>query len=339
MARILTTAFIADIRNSVAGTTFSKGRYGNYCKAKTSGSKQNSQYQNAWRNIQATVAGIWKQISESQRQGWVDASSNFPQVDKFGSTFYLSGFSLYQQLNLNLQLGANARIDDAPAPQDVEAILDYAVSVTWDMDAEIWSIVIFAAAPVSSGTTRIMIYATQPGSPGQMAIGKTVYFVQSGASAVEEHDVSESFNTFFGVPGAGQKVFFSMNFLSTISGQVSVRQNQSIIFPNYIVSVEGVKIPADGEYYTFVFGQASNVVPAGYKIVMFYDSGDRPAPSDPTGLTWAPWQTAIAGVNTSPFFSGDSGLNPGTKYLWAKFELTVVVTNQIVTTAYSLILY
>lgn len=231
MTKILLSAIVTDMRNSTAGTTFSKNRYGNVMKKKQTPVRQSTVFQSYWRQAQAGIAKSWRSLTEIERQSWIDGASNFPYTDKFGNVSYLSGFALYQRLNLNLYLISSSLITSCPAPVSPPAMNDFVVIPTWNAVTNQYDILAFASSAESTVGYRYAIYATQPASAGKMVKGKTTYFVEHWNAPDEQADISGKFKLFFGTPQAGQKSFFEVFALHTLTGQRGTSLTYSVIFP------------------------------------------------------------------------------------------------------------
>lgn len=231
MTKILLSAIVTDMRNSTAGTTFTKNRYGNVMKKKQTPVKQTTEFQNYWRQGQAGIAQRWRTLSDSDRQTWIDGSSNFPYQDSFGNTVFLSGFSLYQKLNLNLRIINENPIDTCPAADSTPTFQDFFVLADWDAVNDRYEITVGNSSEQSTVDFKCVIYATQPASQGKMTAGKTNYFVQNWEAATEGTDISQNFKQFFGNPAVGQKSFFQIFMISKLTGQRSVSLTTSLIFP------------------------------------------------------------------------------------------------------------
>lgn len=274
MARILLTAFIADIRNSVAGTTFSKGRYGNYVKSKGVPVKQNTSYQNAWRNTQSYISRSWKLLTEAERTTWVTNAGNFPQIDKFGITFYLSGFSLYQQLNLNLALIDGTPLLDAPGAEAVNPAGITMLACSWLAANEMYYIWFEWELGANPEREKQVFYCTQPGSAGQMAVGKTTYFIEADQAEEGATSITTFFNEFFGTPAAGQKTFFSIKRINEFTGQAGVTDTQVLIFPEKVAPVMTdfsiIWENTVGFYTSVAFNNYDYIVPVGYLVKIYY---------------------------------------------------------------------
>ena len=61
----------------------------------------------------------WRDLSESQRESWYDATSNFSRTNRFGDVVTLSGKNLYESLNTNRAILGLSVISTAPLPIDL----------------------------------------------------------------------------------------------------------------------------------------------------------------------------------------------------------------------------
>src|SRR5437867_2761155 len=116
MAKLLFTAVVADMRNKLNGTVFSKNRYGAYARTKVTPVNPQSTAQQNQRNTLSTNSAAWRGLTEAQRQSWIDGAINFPTTDIFGNSKILSGQALYVKFNNNLASIGVAPIDTAPTP-------------------------------------------------------------------------------------------------------------------------------------------------------------------------------------------------------------------------------
>ena len=235
MTKILLTAVVADMRNSMAGTTFSKGRYGNYMKTKAIPCKRNTSFQNAWRANQAYTASKWRTLSESDRQSWVNATSNYPVTDKFGNTIYLSGYDLYLRQNLSAwAIGFNLIPDFAPVPKPVPAMLFPQFTIAWNQSEDMYDAICSFTTEPDSNPIYIAMYCTQPGSPGKMTMGKTKYLLGMASYRDSYANAGGNLKVAFGNPPPGQKSFFEFVVVDVATGQRSSSLSFSAIFPAHI---------------------------------------------------------------------------------------------------------
>ncbi len=219
MAKILTTAIVADIRNKLNGSVFSKNRYGSYVRTKvTPVNPQTSAQQNV-RNTLSTNSQAWRGLTESQRQGWIDAAANFPFTDIFGNSKILSGNALYVKLNNNLAVAGQAPIADAPAPVSLPplvmgAIVSSAGGGTLTMA--------FTDTPVPAGFS-IAVQTTGNVGPGKTFVKNLFRQTQLvAAAATSPANLAAAFTALHGAPVEGQKIFVRAFLISTDTGQAGI---------------------------------------------------------------------------------------------------------------------
>jgi hypothetical protein len=219
MAKILTTAIVADIRNKLNGSVFSKNRYGSYVRTKvTPVNPQTTAQQNA-RNILATNSQAWRDLSEADRQGWISAAANFPFTDIFGNSKTLSGSALFVKLNNNLAAAGQALISGAPGPIAIPALTlgaFTAVSATGVVSLA------FADTPVPADFT-LVIQTTGNVTPGKSFVKNLFRFVANKAAAAASPAVITSeFDAVHGAPVENQKIFARAFLVSNLTGQAGI---------------------------------------------------------------------------------------------------------------------
>ena len=219
MAKVLFTAFTADIRAKVNGSVFSKNRYGSYIRTKVTPTNPSTTAQVNSRNILATQSQAWRGLTDAQRTGWINASANFPFTDVFGNIRYLAGNALYVKLNANLNYADEAAIADAPAPVAIEALDTVTIAAAAGAGT---LAVTFAPAPVPAGFALI-IQAT----PG---VSASINFVKNkfrnvtvvAAAGTSPHATGTAYVAKFGAMTAGQKIFVRIFLISTDTGQAGI---------------------------------------------------------------------------------------------------------------------
>lgn len=107
---------IAAGSGSIAGATFSHGRFGQYIRARTIPVNSNTEFQQEVRNTFSTYASRWTSVlTAAQRSGWETYAANVPVVGPLGDARNLTGLNWYVACNtLRAQAGL-ATVDDAPA--------------------------------------------------------------------------------------------------------------------------------------------------------------------------------------------------------------------------------
>lgn len=97
---------------SVAGTTYSRNRFGSYAKRKSTPVNPNTTFQNAVRSAFSTLAARWSTLTAPQRSAWQTYSNSVPRSDTFGQPIVIDGRQMYIGCN-SLRLQAGLSIVDA----------------------------------------------------------------------------------------------------------------------------------------------------------------------------------------------------------------------------------
>ena len=92
---------VIDARGSIAGNVFSRNRYGNYVRARTTPINPQSGRQSAIRTIVSYVTTLWLGLlTQAQRDAWNVFASNVPTTNKLGESIFLSGFNQFVKSNI-----------------------------------------------------------------------------------------------------------------------------------------------------------------------------------------------------------------------------------------------
>lgn len=127
MAKVLFTAIVADMRNKLNGTVFSKNRYGAYTRTKVTPVNPQSADQQTVRGRFGAFSANWRGLSEADRISWINAAPAFPIIDIFGNSKILSGHALYNKVNLNLAQAGQAAITTAPSAVEMPSLVSLAI--------------------------------------------------------------------------------------------------------------------------------------------------------------------------------------------------------------------
>lgn len=224
MAKILFTAIVADMRNKLNGTVFSKNRYGAYARTKVTPVNPQSTDQTTVRSRFGNRSASWRGLTDAQRQSWIDGASGFPVFDIFGNSKILSGQALYNRLNLNLsQIGA-AAITTCPV---AVAIPQHAVTAIAAEVGGAQIVVDFSPTPVPAGFALVTT-ATPLYGAGISFVKNKFRFIQSSAAATATGiDIIGNWGTKFGALVAGQKMSVKQFLVSTTTGQAGVPSSLS----------------------------------------------------------------------------------------------------------------
>jgi len=144
----------------LGGHVFSSGPNGASVHTLARARNPQTIYQTAIRSRFTELTQGWRDLSESQRETWYQAETDFSKVNRFGDVVFLSGKNLYESLNSNRQSIGEPIMSTAPLPQpipinqisrvrilsgsnEIEIVADYAVNTQY---------VILATPALSQGT-------------------------------------------------------------------------------------------------------------------------------------------------------------------------------------------
>ncbi len=217
----------SDARGKLNGVVFSRNTFGTYIRALASPVQPRTTYQQEVRSALATIAKQWRDLSQTQRDGWNALASQVPpRTDSLGNAYQLTGFQLFCELNFNgyLTTGAIPSITNPPAqpvnvpsPQTVTVAATGgptpSLTVAWTGGSTNFDAMIFATATLSTGIRFIkpsdfrLIARTQSGAGSPPIAILTQWQARFGpppdppqgkvAVAVKLQDT----NTFFGSVG------------------------------------------------------------------------------------------------------------------------------------------
>lgn len=229
MAKILTTAIVADIRNKLNGSVFSKNRYGSYVRTKVTPVNPRTTQQQNFRNRLATNSQAWRGLTEEQRQAWNAAAVNFPVTDIFGNIKLLSGNALFVRLNNNLLNIGQPTIATPPDPAEIPALaLTLLVAKSGTPELKVTTV----PGTIPTGF-KMLVRATPNIAPGRSFVKNQFRNLTSIAAATAgPHDILSAYAARFGNPQEGQKIFLQCYFVNMATGQAGIPvQIETIVVP------------------------------------------------------------------------------------------------------------
>jgi len=219
MAKILTTAIVADIRNKLNGSVFSKNRYGSYVRTKVTPVNPQTTAQQNVRNRLSTNSQAWRGLTDAQRQGWINAAPNFPTTDIFGNPKILSGNALYVKLNNNLAGAGIAAIDDAPLPVAIPAVVLGALAAAAGTPAITAA---FTPSPVPTDFSFLIEATPQVGAGISFVKNRYRSLQYVAAAGTSPANLLTNYNAKFGTLVEGMKIFIRITAISTTTGQAGI---------------------------------------------------------------------------------------------------------------------
>lgn len=236
MAKIKTSAIVADIRGTLGGNVFSSNKGGNYVRRYKKPTNPNTIAQQNVRLAFMALSSYWRNLSDTQRLAWNTITPHYPYMDSLGESKILSGQQLFMKLNqqingsnVNNIYGQTALIYDPVEPQVFPAIFNP------DTSCDISTAFISLNTILLDGTATIptgyvaTFDATQMLSPGitapQKGLFKNLLTVPEGTDLTDSQfgsDLYGQFTNTFGAPVVGSMFYLNISLISNISGEKSV---------------------------------------------------------------------------------------------------------------------
>lgn len=226
MAKVKFSALVSEMRNKLNGSVFSRNRGGQYLRTKVTPVNPSTGRQVAVRALLSTFSQGWRSLTQEQRDAWISATSQWTTTDVFGDSITPSGNALYVRLNVNIANGGGSPIAVPPQPVGVASLTDLSVSATAGTPS---LSVTYAATPVPADTAMV-IEASPNLSPGISNANSQMRVVATLAAAeASPYDLLAEYQAKFGSLIAGQKLFVRAKMINITTGEVSQKQQASVI--------------------------------------------------------------------------------------------------------------
>ncbi len=205
---------------SLAGTTSSRNRFGQYRRTRAVPVNPNSTAQGAVRTRLAVNAAAWRALTDTQRAGWTSLGASITRTDSLGQTYALTGFQAYVAINNNNAAAGNAVVSAAPAIVTPSGLLTVTITST---NAALS--VAYTATPLGAGA-RLFSYCSPQRSAGRNFEGDLRLVAISAAAAASPANIFAAYQTRFGTPITGQRIFYSFQVYTGgfLSGPLAVSQ-------------------------------------------------------------------------------------------------------------------
>lgn len=206
---------------SLAGTTSSRNRFGQYRRSRSTPVNPNSTQQGVVRARMAANSAAWRTITDGQRAGWESLGAQIVRTDALGQSYALNGFQAYCSVNNNLVCAGGSVVSDAPALSTPEALLTATITLT----AAAFSIA-YTATPLDTGV-KLLVFASPQRSAGRAFEGDLRLIKVSSAAQASPVTCLTEYTAKFGVPVLGNRIFLSL--ITTVGGFESGPLNTSAV--------------------------------------------------------------------------------------------------------------
>jgi len=189
---------------SVAGTTSSRNRFGQYRRTRAIPVNPDTGYQGPARAHFAEQSAAWRALTSTQRAGWAALGLLMTRTDSLGQTYSLTGLQAFVSVNaLNLATGG-AAVSDAPAIVTPDSLVTATITLT----AAAFSIA-YTVTPLAANT-KLMAFCSPQRSAGR-AFESDYRLVQtSAAAAASPLNVFSAYQARLGTPVVGNRIFMAL---------------------------------------------------------------------------------------------------------------------------------
>jgi len=201
----------------LGGHVFSSGPSGASVHTLARARNQQSRNQMDVRSRFTQLTQGWRNLTESQRESWYQAESEFSRVNRFGDVFFLSGKNLYESLNNERGVIGLAPLVFAPLPSQLG--LNRVDDVLFDVSSN--QIVISGA--FTSGFNYVVV-GSQVVSAGTRSFSGKMRIISLNGTNIDGNiitgssTVSNGWKDVFGERRVGGKVFIGTYSINA-SGQ------------------------------------------------------------------------------------------------------------------------
>ncbi len=196
--------FLGEPRSgSYAGITSSRNRFGQYVRSRATPVNVDSTAQATQRSILSVNAAAWRGLTSTQRAGWNDMALSVVRTDALGQSYTPTGFQAYVSVNNVLAVMGSALISDAPAVSTPAGLLTATLTGTTSTLS-----LAYTTTPLTTGAKLIVSAAPQRSAGRSFEQDFRKIFV-SAAAAASPANIFTVFQTKFGTPVTGNKIFVS----------------------------------------------------------------------------------------------------------------------------------
>jgi hypothetical protein len=194
---------------SLAGTTSSRNRFGQYRRTRAIPVNPNSSPQGTQRARLAAAAATWRTLTSAQRAGWNDLANGFTRTNSLGETYNMTGFMCYVSCYNNCSAAGDAVLANAPALVTPAAPLTAVITLT----TAVFSIA-YTVTPLPAGS-RMFTYVSLQRSAGRNFEGDFRLLQVSAAAAASPVNAYAAYVARFGIPVVTNRIFVALRVYGT----------------------------------------------------------------------------------------------------------------------------
>jgi len=193
---------------SLAGTTSSRNRYGQYRRTRANPVNPGTPEQTKTRQWLGFCAAQWRGLTDSQRSGWAQCAAEYPVQDSLGQTSILTGAAMFVRSN-TARLRAGLTILLTPAQKTPWSPATAYIAITGPLP---YTIAISGPAP-TTGQTKIIDASPQLTSGINYWSDYRFMAIQAAATATPVN-IETQYVARFGPLITGRKIFIRTRILN-----------------------------------------------------------------------------------------------------------------------------
>lgn len=228
-------AIVTEGRGKLGGHVASRNAGGAYFRTRVTPVNPQTVLQQSYRSIFGSISRSWRDLTESAREAWNNAVSNWVTTDIFGDSKNPSGFNLHQKLNMIMNTIGQPFLTLPPDPANVPPVSLSSINYeTGQIDLNLVS----ASGPLTANTI-LVVEATPPVSPGKKFVANLMRVVTSiegsvvfpGPGNEGIFEINDFYVERFGAYEAmtGKKIYVNVRAVDAASGSRSVAFGGSFV--------------------------------------------------------------------------------------------------------------
>lgn len=186
---------------SVAATTSSRNRFGQYRRTRAIPVQPRTPAQVAARSRLSTMAASWRGLTSAELTSWNSFGQSFTVVNSIGATVHLTGLQCYIKVNTVNLLNGGSAVSTPPA------LPSFVACTVTSIDATAATPIIEASGVAPASGTLFMFYASPQLSPG-VSFNGVYRYLQTGQTFTSgKLSLQTAYAAKFGTLVSGKKIF------------------------------------------------------------------------------------------------------------------------------------
>lgn len=212
MALLKMGSLVTQISGKIGGQTFGTGQGGQYVKNTGSYINKLTQSRSVVNSRLSSLSNSWRSLTTSQKNSWSAAAPNFPYVNRLGESRVYSGYNLYMKFNGNRALLGLSPVSTAPVP--------FVFTDFLEDDFNLDTNSMFISLDDTTADCTYVVFASNPSSSGSNFNVKGLRFIKIGVGGSNPVtiDFTTEYQSIFGVPKIGSRIFVRVFMYETASG-------------------------------------------------------------------------------------------------------------------------